>query len=263
MIDLDNINSASRLFTTDEELNEARVLYQQEIEDIKQSLNSVGGAKYDVGLKLIRMYESENYSSVFGWIFHHGCSNGESMGCTGGYVFSSECEKRFGLDKSQVSRYMNIVDEFGDRENGFKDEWKDYSYSQLVELLPLSADERKKVEPTWTIKQIRDYKKRLVATSQQVENVDKPACSVATSQQDKEAEKVRKARDVFMWQSVDIPVSDDQYDFSQYYQFRWISLKALLDRLIAAEAELKEYKAKYDAAPAETVPSTSSEVYAQ
>ena len=77
------------------------------------------------------------------------------------------CE--FGLDKTQVSRYMNIVDEFGDGLRGFKKEWEPYSYSQLCELLPLSSEQRKPIQPDWTIKRIREYKKSLVATSQQGE----------------------------------------------------------------------------------------------
>ena len=91
-----------------------------------------------------------------------------------GKNFFDYCYVTFGLGKSQVSRYMNIVDEFGDSLRGFKVEYKDYSYSLLSEMLSLSPAERKKVKPDWTIKQIREYKKELsgaVATSQQAEKV--------------------------------------------------------------------------------------------
>lgn len=84
--------------------------------------------------------------------------------------FFDYCNVNFKLDKSQVSRYMNIVSEFGDGLRGFKDEYKDYSYSLLTEMLPLTPEQRMKVNPVWTIKQVRDYKKELagesVATSQ-------------------------------------------------------------------------------------------------
>lgn len=87
-----------------------------------------------------------------------------------GANFFDYCEVYFGLDKSQVSRYMNIVSEFGDGLRGFKDEYKEYSYSLLTEMLSLTPEQRKKVKSDWTIKQVRDYKKELagetVATSQ-------------------------------------------------------------------------------------------------
>ncbi len=123
-----------------------------------------------LGVHLIDLYTSNAYAM-----------NGYSIGslekdgfrvpvgagnCCSAYFFAY-CFYKFGLDKSQVSRFMNIVDEFGDGLRGFKKSWTKFSYSQLVELLPLSAEQRKPVTPTWTIKQIRDYKKTLVATPQE------------------------------------------------------------------------------------------------
>ncbi len=83
--------------------------------------------------------------------------------------FFAYCENKFALEKSQVSRLMNIADEFGNKARGFKVQWKDYKYSQLCELLPLTEEQRKAVKPDWSIKKIREYKKTLVATSQQEE----------------------------------------------------------------------------------------------
>ena len=66
---------------------------------------------------------------------------------------------------------MNVVDEFC-IDKKLKDEWKDYRWSHLVEMLPLSPEERSKVLPSWTVRQIRDLKKSFVpdATSQQNED---------------------------------------------------------------------------------------------
>ena len=83
--------------------------------------------------------------------------------------FFAYCENKFALEKSQVSRLMNIADEFGNKARGFKVQWKDFKYSQLCELLPLTEEQRKAVKPDWSIKKIREYKKTLVATSQQEE----------------------------------------------------------------------------------------------
>ncbi len=102
--------------------------------------------------------------------------------------FFNYCEVYFGLDKSQVSRYMNIVAEFGDDLRGFKDEYKEYSYSLLTEMLSLTPEQRKKVKADWTIKQIREYKKELsgvVATSQPKEKVTKIYGEIKASEKSK------------------------------------------------------------------------------
>ena len=104
----------------------------------------------------------------------YGAHTFDTLSNYSGKNFFDYCYVTFGLGKSQVSRYMNIVDEFGDGLRGFKSEYKDYSYSLLSEMLSLSPAERKKVKPDWTIKQVREYKKELsgtVATSQQAEKV--------------------------------------------------------------------------------------------
>lgn len=105
-----------------------------------------------------------------------------------GANFFDYCNVNFKLDKSQVSRYMNIVSEFGDGLRGFKDEYKEYSYSLLTEMLSLTPEQRKKVKANWTIKQIREYKKELagvVATSQPKEKVTKLYGEIKASEKSK------------------------------------------------------------------------------
>jgi len=128
--------------------------------------------KFYLGCHLIDLWNSRSY-----WIYYdflekenrikHGyCENCSSL------VFFEYCFDKFGLDKSQTSRYMNVASEFGDGAKGFKKEFVDYSYSQLSEMLSLTPEQRKSIDPTWSIKKIREYKKEL-------------AGSVATSQRDK------------------------------------------------------------------------------
>lgn len=94
------------------------------------------------------------------------------------------CEKNLGMDKSAVSRCINVYLAFNAaNENKYvsgtvshgcamelSDSFKDYSYTQLCEMLPLSPEDRKKVKPDMTVKQIRELKKSLkqkpVATTQ-------------------------------------------------------------------------------------------------
>lgn len=105
------------------------------------------------------------------------------------------CQSNLGLDKSAVSRCIGVYREFNakdDLEFGcgviskgcdmeLSKKWQDYSYTQLCEMLPLSPEQREKISPDMTIKQIRDYKKSLknkpVASTQQEDPDDDPVVS--------------------------------------------------------------------------------------
>lgn len=85
------------------------------------------------------------------------------------------CEVNLGLDKGSVSRCINVYRTFnasnsvsfknGLEEKGaameLADEWKDYSYTQLCEMLPLSPEQRKDITPDMSVTRIREYKKNL------------------------------------------------------------------------------------------------------
>ena len=86
------------------------------------------------------------------------------------------CMANLGLDKTAVSRCISVYREFNAANvestdgKGLKmkgcamelaEEWNEYSYTQLCEMLPLSSKEREAVTPDMTIKQIREYKKKL------------------------------------------------------------------------------------------------------
>lgn len=89
--------------------------------------------------------------------------------------FEDFCLANFNLDKSAVSRCINVYREFNASndvkyKNGVKtkgaaievaEDWKDYSYTQLTEILPLMPEQRKAISPDMTIKEIREYKKSL------------------------------------------------------------------------------------------------------
>lgn len=97
------------------------------------------------------------------------------------------CAVNFGLDKSTVSRCIDVWWEYAASSNlilppenrrsnmEIDDRWNMYSYSQLVEMLPLTDEQRLQIKPEMSIRQIREYKKSLkkkkepeaVATSQQ------------------------------------------------------------------------------------------------
>lgn len=139
---------------------------------ILNSLKDGKNNKFRLGGYLVDLYQSHCYAVTapkYDW-----------MGNIGNYsptIFFHYCEDTFDLDKSQVSRLMNVVDEFGSCvPNGHGGEvfvcqqkYRNYSYSLLAEMLPLSPEQREAVKENWTVSQLREYRKKLVATSQQDE----------------------------------------------------------------------------------------------
>lgn len=66
----------------------------------------------------------------------------------------------FGYDKSTVSRYIGVAQRFGESFNHINKRFAEYSYSQLVEMLPLSDNLIAKCTPTMSCADIRSLKKQ-------------------------------------------------------------------------------------------------------
>jgi len=164
-----NFKARNKLYVSNAYRPETKEAAQGIIEDIKKSAVKSSGEKYELGCKLLEFYNSKSYASrshdndVRMDYGHYLSCNAHSA------VFFAVCEIEFGLDKSEVSRLMNVVDEFGkrDKSKGLIEKYKAYKWSVLVELLSMSPEERELVTPDMTVKQVRDLKKKLVATSQQ------------------------------------------------------------------------------------------------
>lgn len=231
MIDFSDDGIPFRFFDNTE-LEEVRDNLQLRIKDIRATLSQIGNCKIYLGFKLIDLYKSKDYAADQFLMCNSLGISGKKKGLRESFAFFAYCEKYLYLDKSQVSRYMNVADEFGDRSDGVKPEWKYYSYSQLVELLPLSSEQRKAVKPEWTVKDIRDYKK-LVATSQQ----DPIQNTVATSQQNKDT-AVTSDRCSFESECVFIPFGRD--DLLMYTRFSGLTQKALCDKYLELEKKYRE-----------------------
>ena len=82
--------------------------------------------------------------------------------------FYEFCEANFHLSRSTVSRHVNLFLRFCCRNGKYEtptmfidERWKDYSYSQLCEMLPLPDRKLCDIKPEMTIAQIREYKKSL------------------------------------------------------------------------------------------------------
>lgn len=68
--------------------------------------------------------------------------------------------KVFGFSRTTTYNLLGVVDEFCDSDKRTLKSWyTDYSYSKLVEMLPLNYDQYVKIEPEATVSEIRELKK--------------------------------------------------------------------------------------------------------
>ena len=103
--------------------------------------------------------------------------------------FFAWCQINFGLCRTTVYNYLEVVEEFATYidDEGKEPEYKinfeaqDYQFWQLIEMTSLTYQERLKVQPNWTREEIRAYKKSLrekkkgkIQPAEQVEAEEKP-----------------------------------------------------------------------------------------
>ena len=199
--------------------------YIKRSETIKKALPTLCPDKLYVGMLLIDLWRSQSFCSQAKEVVDE-FTNALKTNCHA-KVFFAVCEKEFALDKSQVSRYMNIVDEFctisrnsdvDDRRPVLLYQWKKYSFSQLSEMLSLTDEQRTEVQPEWSVRQIRAYKKELKKN--------------ATSQHDsKENEEPEQYAGLSRGQLIDILLDRDEerMKLSEALEKRGLTITMLLE----------------------------------
>ena len=172
-----NFKSRNKEFYNIGNKQETLTVADEHIAKIKERFSSAYPEKYVLGCLLLDFYESKSYAALC----HKDCVVREC-----GYnlatnvhsnVFFAICDIEFGLDTSKVSRYMNVVDEFGseNRADGLDENYRAYKWSVLEELLSLDELQRKQIKPDMTVREVREIKKMFVAMSQQSKpKPDKP-----------------------------------------------------------------------------------------
>ena len=98
-----------------------------------------------------------------------------------GYENLYECiEANFAMDKSAVSRCIGVwkafaaVDGDGSRKMWVDDRYKDFSYSQLTEMLPMSERDRYRISSDMSVKKIREVKNTpIIMVSAKKDDIDK------------------------------------------------------------------------------------------
>lgn len=139
-------------------------------------------------------------------------------------VFAKE---EYGICRTDLYNMLAVVEEFGHSDGTITYEASLFSFSQLVEMLTLTYEERKKIQPNWTVAEIRDYKKSLktisdssVQTSGQA--YDKTESSVQTSGQ------------------IEEPLNE------RYKRFEKFTRVDLCEKIFSLEKELAECKKKLE-----------------
>lgn len=136
--------------------------YKSVIEDIKEYsqeavLNFLQIGRLFKRVKEEKLYEIEDYSSVYEFALN-----------------------KFGYRETSVKNFISIFDKYADSEDldydyfDIKEEYKNYSFTSLVELLPVPEEEiREKYSPEMSVKEIRQTKVISQLTDQLQEKVKK------------------------------------------------------------------------------------------
>jgi hypothetical protein len=67
-------------------------------------------------------------------------------------------EEEFGLKKTSTATYISVCFEFMFGLPYYSKQWEAFSFSQLVEMLPINSYERWNIKPEMTVKQIRKWR---------------------------------------------------------------------------------------------------------
>lgn len=119
-----------------------------------------------------------------------------------GFDNFEECIARnLGLDKGTASRCMNVWLRFCNK-NVVIEEYEEFNYSQLVEMLPMSDEQIAEISPGMSVREIREFKKESKKKA-------KSSLSVATSQPIEELE----------------PEEIAQFKLSEYYKLHGLALR--------------------------------------
>ena len=243
-------------------VTEGKDLLNSYRDSIRKDLVSVKENSFYLGLHLLSLYDSNCYAYAYAqlsaapnrYVDSFVNIDGRQSYCAAhSRFFFDYCEKEFGLDKSEISRIINVVDEFhNDTMSGFKYPYSEFGFSALCELLPLTEEQRACVGKDWTIKQIREYKRSLsgsgksVVTYQQILNEEKSK-SVATSQQVDDSED----RMEYNFRYTSIPIPLHKLDYAKYGRFYAFTPQALCDKVMHLEDRFVELEKEKSALEAE------------
>lgn len=140
----ENIDVIYGMLNLREERGEARISLKYLLSDV----NNLKRYYFSLGFHLREFREFKYY---------------EDFGYDNIYDF---CDSNLGMCKTAVSNCINVYERFCDFENGvykttIQDKYKDYSYSQLCEMLPLTDAQLICFTPDVSVSRMREMKKNM------------------------------------------------------------------------------------------------------
>ena len=139
-------------------------------DEIRKNLHDVTSTYFLIGESLVNLNNSQGYK----------CKNYEDI------FHYADVELK--LDKSKTSRLMNIFKKFGNEIAIYKN----YTYSQLREMINLSDEELKQCSPTLTIKEILSLKLKSDIKQSNASAEEKKIINIETKIDNSEIDKLNK-----------------------------------------------------------------------
>lgn len=209
-----NIEVIYGMFNLREEREEART-------SLKYMLNDVNNLKkyyFLLGFHLCDFQNNKYY---------------EDFGYDNIYDF---CDSNLGMCKTAVSNCINVYVRFCDVQDGvcrvtIQDKYKDYSYSQLCEMLPLTDAQLVGFTPDVSVSRMREMKKNMKesARTMGVVSVDSPV--VQTSERNK-LDQVRTGGFITS-KKINFDIYKyDSFDDSDFRFFLWEFVRAYINSVV-------------------------------
>lgn len=131
-------------------------LLQSYEDDIRDFFNDIKFNFIEIGQRLSIIESVGAYRTA---VCYPECWGGTcSRACNNIYEYA---EVKFGYGRTTTKNFLALYKEFCSPSGSLLPEYKDFNYSQLVEMIPLASDQREQITPKATIKDIRKVKKSL------------------------------------------------------------------------------------------------------
>ena len=184
--------------------------YKTVIKDIKEYsqeavLNFLQIGRLFKRVKEEKLYEIEDYSSVYEFALN-----------------------KFGYRETSVKNFIAVFDKYADttdvRNSYFdiKEEYENYSFTSLVELLPISEDEiKEKYSPEMTVKEIRQSKLVSQLTDDLQEKIKRYADLVDLLKHEMNCFNERLGKTILKYQIIDDNYSLDNFKLKSCFKYNW------------------------------------------
>lgn len=122
---------------------------------IQRSLKRIGDSYMQIGKSFKEIRDESLYFGSFRNLANY--EHVDSWYST----FEDYIEDKYNLKRSSAYALIGVYEQFGTKDGSVSAAYAAYNFSQLVEMLSLTEEQREQVKPTMTVKEIRALKKAL------------------------------------------------------------------------------------------------------